>query len=201
VELVVAVADEQQDRAVGQAAHEHAEQVEGRRIGPLEVVEDDEQRPLRRGPLQADGERLGDPMALEIGVAGRLGSGRVQLGRKATQDGVVERAGQVAQCLGDRCVGQRTLLLEAGAPQHVDAGRPLARLLEQSRLAHAGLAGDEHELAAPGGRCPRERRDRVELAGAAHERRAGQLDAKRLHCAHVAIIAGSRCGLNHRWRG
>jgi hypothetical protein len=65
-------------------------------------------------------------------------------------------------------VGQRALLLQASAPERIEAGCAAPRLLEQPRLADARLAGDERQLAVPGSRGLREGGDGVELARAAH---------------------------------
>ena len=74
VELVGAIGRDEDDRALPQIASEKAEQLEGRPVGPMDVLDHDEQRRSRREPLEEEEDVLEQP-ALRRAV-GRRSAGR-----------------------------------------------------------------------------------------------------------------------------
>ncbi len=141
------------------------QQVDGRGIGPVQVLQDQHQRPVggdrlqhrRRLPQPPLGRPAQGP-ALQLGAVGLLDQGRQlgQPGRGQTgqQDqGLAVVPAEPLQRVEDRQVGLGPApLLEALAAGHQPGPAPLdlaGERLDQRRLADPGLAGHEHELAPP----------------------------------------------------
>ena len=128
--------DQQHGPPVVQAAGGERERLHGRQVGPLGVVDDDEQRPLATVVLGeteddlADGQRVGaGAVAMEGGRGGEPGRGG--LAEQLVDDAEVELA----------------LELVATRPQHDRVGRHHGRDgARQRRLPHARLAFDQDQL-------------------------------------------------------
>ena len=160
MQLVAAVTGEQHDRRVPEVARQVAEQLEGRPIGPMDVFDDEEadapacqameqaeerleQTSLRRSPGEA-GAFLDAALGGEIGqepreVRATRAEQRSQLGRR-------DRRGQAAERLRDRRERDATSAELDAAPDEREGARcsrPGDRLLHETGLADAGLAGHE----------------------------------------------------------
>ena len=132
------------------------DQAQRLRVGPLHVVGDQQQR-RARGKQRA-GDRAEQPPP-QLRLWQRLGR-RHARGQLRQQPGKVGElcSFQSRQARGDRlgaqprrgdAVGERTLRgIGASLRRHGVSGH--AELVDQPRLAEARLAGDEHELRAPG---------------------------------------------------
>ena len=159
--------------AIG-AEHEHsalvgrscnvAEQQQRRPVGPLQVVEHEQDR-RRRGDLgQQAGHGLEQPVALGLRLAldrrRQLGRAPAQLGNEPGQLGaVLARAGPqltrrgahevVAQRLDERLVGDERLLGRSAGEHEstVVVGAP-GDLGHEPRLADTWVAGQQHDAAA-----------------------------------------------------
>ena len=151
-------AEQQDRRARGEERHV-LDQVAERPLAPLDVVEDDDQRPLRRSLLQGLAESPGDLLGRCRGLA--LAEERVDRG-----GGDLVRGQQVEllQDLHHRPVGDPLPVREAAAVDdpRLDRGQELRR---QPRLADTRIADHRDELATPLGPHPRPRfPDERELA-------------------------------------
>ena len=128
--------DQQHGAPVVQAAGGERERLHGRQVGPLGVVDDDEQRPLATvvfGETEhdlADGQRVGaGAVPMEGGRGGEPGRGG--LAEQLVDDAEVELA----------------LELVATRPQHDRVGRQHGRDgARQRRLPHTRLAFDQDQL-------------------------------------------------------
>ena len=123
---------QQEDRRVARPVRDVLDQVEERRLRPLDVVEDDE-RPFRAG-LEQLAERERRPRR------GEVPSTLVRLGAQPEQD------------LDERPVGDALAVVEAAAAQH--SARPPAiaeELLDEPRLADPGRPEQREQVA----RAPR----------------------------------------------
>jgi hypothetical protein len=147
----------------GQAAGQEGEQLQRRRVGPLEVVEDHDQRPLPGGGQQHRGELVEQPdPGGRVRLAGLRERDRPgQLGQQPRRRG--QPGGEPSQALVGRDqrpqhlhpgpVGRRPLPLPAPAPGDPGAA-PLGvggRRRGHRGLAGAGLAGQQHQPAPAGG--------------------------------------------------
>jgi hypothetical protein len=168
VQLVGAVGQHQEQRCP-QVADEEGEQVQGRAIGPVQVLDHQHGRGPTGETLQQGEERLEHP-GLRRPADGQPGRRRLlalpELGQQAGQQRpsgsgqLVQRRGlqppgQTAERLDYGCVGQRPLAeLDAAAEQHLPAapadltGEPG----DQAGLPDAGLTADaqRHRIAAAG---------------------------------------------------
>ena len=157
---------EQQDRRARGEQRDVLDQVAERLLAPLDVVEDDHERPLGRRLLQRLAKGPGDLLRR----CRRLALAEQRADRR--RGGLVRRQHvELLQHLDDRPVGDPLAVGEAAAADdgRLDRGQ---NLRDQPRLADAGIADDRHQLAAPLGlhalpRLPDER----ELALASDERR------------------------------
>jgi hypothetical protein len=167
-------------------AHEPQRRQRGR-VSPVEVVEDQQQRPLGGGRPEEAGEAVEQPEPGRL----RLDRRRCRQVRQALADGGDElgdvgRAGAHlaaerrrvaalhvgADDLDPRPERRRTLRLPAAAPQ--DGGAACRRggghLLGEPGLADAGLAGEQHHAAAAAGGGVQVGGERGQLGPAADER-------------------------------
>ena len=166
VELVAAVGDEHERARVRQAAGDVVEQLARGRVGPVDVLDDEQQAALARRQREQTDDGLEEA---KLGLS-RVADGRVGLVAAEEREelrelppcraelvgepvGVLARE-VVADRLDEREVRERELGLAACAPEHLPAeplraGRELGR---EARLAHAGLTAerDEAALAAVG---------------------------------------------------
>jgi hypothetical protein len=141
------------------------QQVDGRGVGPVQVLEDQHQRPVRAGGFQRLRRLTQHPSPgpaqgplFQVGAVGGLDQrrhlgqpGRGHPGQQRHRSGV--DLAQAAERVEDRQVRLwRTPLLETLATG--DEPRPLppdlaGERLHQRRLPDTGLAGDEHDLPPP----------------------------------------------------
>ena len=102
VRLGVAVGGDRQQRHVGQRARDELERQQRGGVGPVQVVEDDDERLALGGGGQQRGERVEEPEARLVGVelrgAGGLAERRGELGQQAgdPRRAGAERGGQRA---------------------------------------------------------------------------------------------------------
>jgi hypothetical protein len=162
------VAAEQQQSGGGGAADEVAEQLDGRPAGPLEVVQDEDDR-LDLGQALDEAEH-----GLEQVVPGRGGGVVDPAGASGREQGaqrprpLVDRGAQLLVVVGhlgegrDERMERHRQVAVGGAGQHpgpVGVG-PLGHLGQQSGLAHARVGGHQHDARrarsrlAPAGQGP-----------------------------------------------
>ncbi|MGY2701401.1 hypothetical protein ACVW2K_000985 [Nocardioides sp. HB32] len=156
VQVVGAVRRDQGHRAAERAGEEEAEHVAGRLVGPVEVLDDEEERRLGGGRLEerVDGleqlaaiERVAVVAGLAHHPAAGLETGERRVGGGDLVDDVGQVGGDPAEHLGEREVRQgRVAEVEAVAREHLPALREgeVAELGEQPGLADAGVAREEH---------------------------------------------------------
>ena len=160
--LVGAHREHEHERPRGRSRHEQRDEVEGRAVGPLDILDDEYQRPLGDQPADDAKQQLQDPR--RVRVARRLRRTPVrQLGDQATNL-AAGRTQQRIELLGWELDGQR--------PQHVDergerdpaaveldaaahqgprtcATAPGDQLADQPRLADTGLPADDQRDRRP----------------------------------------------------
>ena len=131
LEQLGAAEAEAEDRTL-RVRGEVLDQVEQRRLGPVHVVEDEDERPLPGQPLE-------DAARLEEDLAGRCSAGqdRVQPLARLLEH-LRKRQPRGALAVGDAAADEHRRLV-------ADAHDELAR---QARLADPGLADDRHQPAA-----------------------------------------------------
>nr|WP_281246695.1 hypothetical protein [Geodermatophilus amargosae] len=151
---LLAAGRRQQQPAAVQLGEDHLEHVQRVAVGPLQVVEDDEQRPLGGEGVQPAGG---------VQAEGEPGAGV----------GAERRLGQPAEHLLPRPVRRRAADLGAAAPADGGPGAGGERL-DQPGLADARLPGDDDRGAAAGARRRPGARQRGQLLRPAHEAVAGR---------------------------
>ncbi len=159
VYLVRTEREHEQHAHAAQAPHEQRDEVQRGAIRPLQVLDHEHQRPVGGQALDHPEHQLEQARAARLaGRAGRAGRLWVELGEQASQvrprrtEEAVELAGvhhahERAQRVDQRA--ERHPLaseLDAAADQHPRSALagPLGRLLDEPRLADAGLAADQH---------------------------------------------------------
>ena len=192
VQLVAAIGADEQQALVAQAAHQRRQELERRAVRPVEVLDREQDgrlggQAVQQRAQQPEESRLGQRLAgagdALAGSSGRwvalssaaVARDRRRSGPRARRRPPARARGEAAQRSGDRRVGHAVGAEgQAVAAQDARAAgdRQALELAQQPRLAHAGLAADEH-----GGRGAalgaRERRfQAAELRGAADERGA-----------------------------
>ena len=163
---------DEQDRRVAREVGEVFDQPEERRLGPLQVVEDDHERPALRerleelahgprgrlagaGPGGAEAERLEDQLADQLGLLLAGHEGRDRRARRLRPRSA--RAQDLLHDLGQRPVGDALAVGQAVAVQHRRLRAELVReLLHETRLADAGRPDDRQQVARPVLDDPRE---------------------------------------------
>ena len=187
-ELAGAVAERERDALGAQVAGEERDEVARRVVGPVHVLEHDQQRPaLRRAPEQLEHELVQPSLAEAVREARpavlELEAGQ-QRGERAARvlvelaELVLER--QVAQRRDHGRVGELLAAeLEALAVQHEEARLACAGLerADQPGLADARLAGDQRELRSPRRRVLERAIERAQRPVAADDRPARDLAA------------------------
>ena len=213
MELVGAVGEQEHHRDVAQVPDEEPEQVAGRAVGPVQVLDDEHDRRPRGQALEDPEEQL-EQAALARAVA--QGTGRApagsghgpevgdqpgQLGATLAQDDVellrVGPADESAQGFGDRGVRHRTLAEVDAAAEQDDGALGLGDrgdLRDDPGLADAGLAGQERRAAATLVGRLQGRAQSADLAGSADEDGAGDADRHVVdyHAGHGVPSPGKR---------
>ena len=154
-----ALDDDEGGPAIVQAAGGERQRLHGDEVGPLGVVDDDEQRTVPAVLLHEPEDHLADGQRIRAGPGTAHRRWRRQ-----------PRRGGLAQQLIDDAEVELPLELVAAGPQH-DGGRRHRRgdRSRQGRLADPGVALDQHDLWRPGQRPLEDRGGRGLLGGAAHQ--------------------------------
>ena len=126
------------DRQVGEADGQRAQRRRGPTVGPLQVVERDQQRPAEGRALEHRLQVLQQPVPL-LGQRVKL----LQPGSLEQRVRAVEERRHQRSELDDPGAG----LGRAGADPEREPSRDPRRLRQQTRLAHARLSLDEHHRA------------------------------------------------------
>jgi hypothetical protein len=169
VRLAVAVRPHHEDRGLGQALSQVLNQQQRRLVGPLQVVENEQDGTVGRRPQQDVPDPVEEhPPLLFGGQLERRRDVRTQSTETGNELGDLGGvlAERLAERLGARGPGQRLLedlhegdvgrgSLHLVGVAHEDlhlpsrTGRFGDQLLGQARLAHAGLPADEHQSTRP----------------------------------------------------
>ena len=190
VGLGVAERRDDEQAGVGGGPPEVAQEQERRMVGPVPVLEDEQDGRMPAGRDQELDDRRVQPVALRV-LVGRDGVGEVaDTGGEVRQQplelaaarpevgaeaGRIDRASQPVERLGERPVRRRHDGVAGPVEDERAAGRGLVgELAHQPALPRAGLAGDERDPPALAGRPRHERAQRRKLARAAHERERGR---------------------------
>ena len=159
VQLVVPERADQQDRPEARLAREVPGQEERRAIGPVEIVDDQQHGPARGEPAHHDHHGAEELPALRRrvpggGQLGELGQAGADLGQQPCQlwrprhqlrQVRVRQCGEArAQHVDPRAEGVE-LLLVATAVEHGEVRQPAGQLRDDTGLADARFAGDQHE--------------------------------------------------------
>ena len=204
VRLGVAVGRDREDREIGQRAPEELEREHRRDVGPVQVVEhDDERAALGDGREQA-GDRVEEAKARLVGVEVRRHRGRPErageLGQQAgdprsagaepgAQPGGVLAARERAGDLHPRPVRRRAAAVPARAPR--PRGPAIGRVLDEGarerRLPDARLARHDDEPAAPRDGVAQRAVELLELADSPDE--PSHLTRPGPHSPYVGAIA------------
>jgi hypothetical protein len=157
VQVVAAVGGHEGDGVVERTAEEEAQQVAGGAVGPVGVLDDDEERGVVGEVVERSVDRLEQLGAVEAltgrrGEAGQEPAAGLEVVERGV--GVGEATGglgvgvvEAAEELAEREVGQRAVaevetVSDGGAPPlHLGAGDQLA---EHAGLADPGVAGEQH---------------------------------------------------------
>jgi hypothetical protein len=184
VQLVAAVGEHQR-RPGAQVVDQVAEQVAGRAVGPVQVLDDQQDRSARGQPVQHAQQQL--EQAARSGRARRRrrrpaelrhqpGQLRPRVAEELVQRGGIRRGDQRPQRLDHRRVRQGAVAhVEAAADQHGGVGGPgpPGTLGDQPRLAHPSLARHHHRGGRSGHRPVQRGVEPGQLRGATHQDRAG----------------------------
>ena len=183
----VAKRGDHQRARLGGPARQVAEQEQRRRIGPVAILDHDDERSAPAGGRQevahsamqtvARGIRVRGnrklPLAETLGHVGHEEGQLVGMGAEVgRQRPLVDVAHELGDGLDEGPVGTSHHRV-AGAVQHERAsgGRALRELVDEPALAGPGLAADEREPESLTVRARNERPQRRQLAGAARERK------------------------------
>ena len=190
------VGGDEQHRGVLQVVDEPREVLVGRRVDPVQVLDDDQQRPpaagleqhetqrvqralahalqrrvVERGEAVLDAEQLQQQRRALLGVQSQRLQRRARLGRHRVRRVALLDAALAAHEIEDRQVGNRRAVRAAARLQrrHLDAAERAPELVEQPRLAAAGVADDAHQAAASGLRRGQQLAEPAQLDLAPHE--------------------------------
>ena len=121
-------------------------------IGPVQVVQDQHERPPRRGPLEQLGEGVEHPGAVSL----RVGGGLARAARRELPEAVREHVGdrERRQRLREWLIRRRRIIL-AAAVQYERAAllNRVRELRQQPGLAYARLTGDQRDAALAAARA------------------------------------------------
>ena len=190
VGLGVAERRDDEQAGVGRGPPEVAQEQQRRMVGPVPVLEDEQDGRVPAGRDQELDDGRVQPVALGV-LVGRDGIGKVaDTGREIRQQPLelaaarpevdaepcrIDRADEPVERLRERPVRRRHDGV-AGAVEHERAagGRLLGELAHEPALPRAGLAGDERDPPALARRPRHERPQRRELPRPADERERGR---------------------------
>ena len=163
--VLIAQGGQQQHARAPRRADEERQKVPSRAVSPVQVLDDEDQRPRGGQARQQCQHEREDPVLTRVrAIACVLGAGRSQLGPQPGELGAIRAGESVGQYRlakrgakrgHDGAIRQLTLgQLEALAHQHEPSlcGRPPFDLADQTALADAGVAGDEHDARLGGQR-------------------------------------------------
>jgi hypothetical protein len=206
-QLVAAVGGDDQDAPAGDGVGQEDDQVQGGGVGPVRVLEHQQQRPPLLAEPVEDGQRLLEQAQLRVGGAGGRGRTRRRGQLRHQPRQLTEPAGDLAehrravqrpQRLHQRQVRQAAADQVDAAPAQdgrPTAQRPLGQLIDEPRLADPGVAGDQHGAAATGRRRGHRGLQPRQLAGAPDQAPRRHLGS---HPATIRLVA--RCAA-HRLTG
>jgi hypothetical protein len=175
------------------------EQEQGWAVGPVQVVEHQDQGRRLRRVHQEGGHAVEETVAIFLRVAARsgldvgealrhLGDDLCDIGSSATERRAERIVGPLRDVVSDGLhegeVGDPRLGLVAVPQQRLRTPQPriLARAFGQTRLPNAGLAGQHHERAVAAERGIDGALQAVELEGAPHELAADEAPCWRGRC-------------------
>jgi hypothetical protein len=174
--LVVAVRGHDQDAVAGDAVGEVGHEVERRRVGPVQVFDDEHERCVGGLPGEQTAYLLEEPRLLDRPVIARRPAGEARQlgGAGASQRPDRLQQSEVRQAGADQ--------VDAVPGQHGGAGAagPLGELGHQPALADAGLATHEHRATLAGGGRRERRLKAVQLSGAPDEAAVRRCAARRV---------------------
>src|SRR5262249_4474389 len=183
---------QQQQAHPAQLASEKRQELERRRVGPVQIVEDDDEWRAFRGAAQERGERVEQAEAPLVGVGGR-GNPEIRRAfpqrwhqsrdlRGACAELPDERAGIALGGMGANGLSPRPVrgsagLVRARPPEHTSGGNRRASddLLDHARLADARIARDRDQPPAARGGFAELRFEHADLVLASDERAAAKL--------------------------
>lgn len=216
VDVVGAVAGEDEEAAGAQGAEEVGDEAAGGGVGPVQVLDDEDDGAGGGEVFEETGGQVEEAGGAFLAGAGEGGFAEVgqEPGEFALLPGgaggelLGEQAAQGAQHGGERGEGQSFgAALHAGAEgdEGPVSGGFGGELLQEPGLADAGLAADQQ---GPGFSCPYLRQrpaEGVEFCGASDEDRADRLvfhaGEHRIRLPHRGGPAGRRCGPRGPVRG
>ena len=202
VQLVVAKGQHQNDRLFGQPGCQVGQQLSGRFVGPVQVLDDRDHRLPGAEPAQATQHPVEQPGR---GADWRLAANGTELWHQPAELNT-DRAQDIvhvrwrnlrhdaAQQVGDRGQWQHQLaVLDAPTDHHHGTRLPRAggQLGDEPGLSDARLAGNEHHTAVPAGGIGEHLVEQGELPAPADELRRAHMPS---HGAHPPIVdaGGSR---------
>ena len=173
VDVVAAPGGEQPDAVGAAAGEEEGEQLAGRLVGPVHVLDDDEHRPAAAEVGEGAVHRLDEVGAHGV-AADAAGEARHEgheprVGRDQLVDEVAVAGVEAGDHLDEGQVGQaRADLADAVADEHAPVGGAVDEAADEGGLADAGVAAEQDRAAAAV--VPAEGvGDAVELLVATHE--------------------------------
>ena len=188
--LLGAEGEDPGDRQVGEADGQRAQRRRGPAVGPLQVVERDQQRPVECGALEHRLQVLQQPVPL-LGQRAKL----PQPGSLEQRARAVEQRGHQRSELDDPGAG----LGRAGADPEREPSRDPGRLRQQAGLAHARLSLDEHHRADTRAHAVKLNTDRREFSVPTTNN--GSTGGRRAQISESTALAGGRAPLHRGSRG
>ena len=201
VGLGVAEGGEQQHARVARGPREVTQEQQGRRVGPVPVLEHEQHRPAADAGEQV-GHRRVQAVALRVRIGldrrRQLAHAERQVGQQPRQLAArgaerraqldrIDDARQVVERLDERPVGRpHDRVAGAVEDERAAAGRLARELAHQAALARAGLAAQQDDPPALALRHGHERPERLQLGRAADEwkrRRETERAGKIVHAA------------------
>ena len=197
VQLVGPVRHEERDRHAAECLDEVRGEVEGGAVGPVQVLEDDEQRLIGSEALEQAQHRLEQLRALLRRALDGLAEGGHQsrqqpAGRSEDRGERLGRggAGEIAERLDERRERQALRTeLHAVPRQHPHPGRrrESCRLVHEPGLPDSRLARQEHQAGLGGAGGGEQRRELRPLARPSHHDRRDRC-TRRVHPALLTIV-------------